>query len=334
MQKNKIHRFTQAMRSRWLVSALAAGLPLLTLQGGIAAPPTFAQVPADVDWLFHVDLDALRDSTAFQQVFKTVVTEWKSLPTALARVQERFGIDPAKDLHGMTVFGPRPSQQSALVVMRADWAAETFRRKLALAPHHTATAEGPYEIHRFERQDSIPARPVAAALWKPGIIVFGQSVDAVRSGLEFLDGKHPDLSGRGLSDSSALAAEVPAGTILVVRMVHVGDRLPVESPLLKQTDQIDLVCGEKDGRCFVHGKLQAKSPEIALQVEQVAVGLLAAARLRLAGDADSLKLLDHAQIRLDHRTIELDFRAPAADVAQAAEKAMKTFSQPPPGANR
>ena len=108
-------------------------------------------------------------------------------------------------------------------------------------------------------------------------------------------------------------------------MIHVGDRLPVESPLLKQTEQIDFVCGEKTGEWFVHGKLQAKSPEAARQVKQVAEGLLAMARLRQAGDADPLKLLDRVEFRVDDRTIELDFRAPAADVARAREKAMDLF---------
>ena len=116
---------------------------------------------------------------------------------------------------------------------------------------------------------------------------------------------------------------MPAGTILVARMIRVGDRLPVESPLLKQTEQIDFVCGENAGEWFVHGKLQAKSPEAAQQAKQVAEGLLAMARLRLAGDADSLKLLDRTELRVDKRTIELDFRAPAADVARHVEKAME-----------
>ena len=118
----------------------------------------------------------------------------------------------------MTVFGPRSSQQNAVLVMRADWAAETFRQKLVLAPEHAMSAEGGYEIHRFT-QRTAPVRTVAAALWRPGTFVFGQSANEVKFGLDVLDGKRASLLGQ----NSSLAAEVPAGTILVARMIHVGD---------------------------------------------------------------------------------------------------------------
>ncbi|MGA2254089.1 MAG: hypothetical protein ABSG53_05450, partial [Thermoguttaceae bacterium] len=233
-----------------------------TMRGGFSAPPDFAQVPGDVDWLVHADIDALHDSTAFQQVFKTAVTPWKSFAIYLDRVNRQYGVDLAKDLHGMTVFGPRSLQNHAVLVMRADWAAEAFRQKLALAPDHTVALAGPYEIHHFTQKGRGRDRPVDAACWKQGTFVFSQAADEVKLSLEVLDGKRPSLSGQ----SGLLATEVPTGTILVARMTRVGDRLPVKSPLLKQTEQIDSVCGENAGEWFVHGRLQAKSPEAAQQV--------------------------------------------------------------------
>ena len=309
---------------RWLprcatnMLLLAASLSLLAIRGGIAAPPDFAQVPAESDWFVHIDMDALHDSTAFQQVFKKAGLRWKSIGVQLDNVKKQYGMDLAKDLHGMTVYGPRPSQRNAVLVMRADWAAETFRQKIVLAPNHSVGTEGACEIHRFTQKDGGRDRPVAAAFWKQGTFVFGQSTADVQSSLGVLDGKQPSLSG----SSGPLAADVPPGTILVARMTRVGDRLPVQSPLLKQTEGIDFVCGENDAKWFVRGKLKTKSPETAQQVKQVAEGLLALARLRLADDPASLKLLERMELRLDDRTVELDFRAPAADVARIMEKAM------------
>jgi len=318
MRKDNLHDFN---RFQWFIPLLAASLFLFAMRGGFAAPPDFAQVPAEVNWLVHVDVDALHGSTVFQQVSKKAVARWKSLAIPLDKVSQQYGVDLAKDLHGMTVFGSRLSRQKALLLMRADWASETFRQKLALAPDHSVAADDPYEIHCFTQKDRGQVRPVAAACWKPGIFVFGQAAGEVKFSMEVLDGKRPSLSGR----SPLLAAEVPVGTILVARMIQVGGCLPVESPLLKQTEQIDFVCGENAGEWFLDAKLQAKTPEAAQQVKQVAEGLLAMARLRQAGDADSLKLLDRIQLRSDDRTIELDFHAPAADVARHAIKAMEKF---------
>ena len=312
---------------RWFNPLLAAILSLLAMRGGFAAPPDFAQVPAEIDWFVHVDIDALHNSTALPQIFKKACARWKSIAVGLDNVKQQYGMDLAKDLHSMTVYGPRLSQRRAVLIMRADWAEETFRRKLAVAPNHTAVMEGPYEIHRFTQKDRGHVRPVTAALWKQGTFVFGQAADEVKFSLEVLDGKRPNLSG----SDALLAAAPPAGTILVARMVCVGDRLPVESPLLKQTEHIDFVCGENAGKWFIHAKLQAKSPEAAQQVKQVAEGLLAMARLRLAGDADSLKLLDRAELRVDKQTVELDFRArrgrgPNSGEGHGAPLIMQTLS--------
>ena len=263
-------------------------------------------MPADVDWLVHADIDALHQSTAFQRIFKAATARWESVAIQRDKLNRQYGFDLAKDLHGMTVFGPQLSQRKAGLILRADWALETFRQRLALAPDHTVAVDGAYEIHRFMQKDRGQIRPVVTAPWKRGTFVFGQADDEVKFSLDVLDGKRPALS----AAKSLLAADVPAGTILVARMVRVGDRLPVESPLLKQTEEIDFVCGENAGEWSVHGKLRAKSPEAAQQVKQVAEGLLAMARLRLAGNTDALKLLDRVELRLDNHTMALDFAHP------------------------
>jgi hypothetical protein len=308
----------------WFVALMVAGLSLGSMGATFAAPPDLALVPAEVDWFIHADFDALRNSTTCRQIMKRVVTRWKSLAMPLEQVKLQFGVDLARDLHDITVFGPRASQGKAVLIMRADWASEPFRRSLALAPSHTATVDGPYEIHHFTQKDRGQFRPVVAVFWKHGIFVFGQAASDVKSGLEVLDGNRPSLSGQSIP----LAAKVPDGTILVARMIRVGDSLPVESPLLKQANRIDFVCGEYAGEWFVHGELETKSTEAAQHAKRVAEGLLAIARLRLARDSDLLNLLDRTELGVNDRCVDFHFQAPAQDVAGKVEKALEQLSSP------
>lgn len=320
MSDNHLHNIT---RRRWFVTLAVTSATLLVMRGGHAAPPDFSLVPADVRWLVHGDIDALQRSTAYQRVFKKLFVQWKPLAAHLDKVNRQYGMDLAKDLHSLTFFGPRLSQGGAVLLLRADWAPETFRRKLALAPEYAMAVEDGYEIHRFAQKDRGHVRPLAGAFWKEDVFVFGQTADEVKLSLAVLDGKKPALSGRG----PLLAAAVPPGTILVARMIGVGDSLLVESPLLMQTEQIDFVCGENGGECFIHAKLLARSPEAAQRAKQVADGLLAMARLRQAGDADALKLLARIELRVDQQTVGLDFQAPADDVARCLEAAIEKLSQ-------
>jgi len=308
---------------RWPASVLAAIICLAAGRAVRSAPPDFAQAPADAVWVVHADFDALHKSTVYRNFMATVLPRCKLLADHAAKINEQLGMDLSKDLHGMTVFGPKLSQHKATLVMRADWDLQTFRRKLALAKDHAVSTSGGYEIHRFTRENHGQVRTLAGACWQPGTFVFAQTPDEVRSGLDVLDGHRPHIAGRG----SPLAAEVPPGTVFLARMIEVGDSLPVESPLLKQTEQIELACGENAGEFFFRGKLVAKDAAAAQQVKKVLDGFLAMARMQASTDADSLKLLDRLELRVEARTVLLDFHVAAADLAVQLEKMVEEYDR-------
>src|SRR5262249_29823294 len=156
---------------------------------------------------------------------------WKPLATRLANINRQLGMDVAKDLHGMTIFGPTLAEPKATLVMRADWDAQIFKQRLILAPSHAASAFGQYEIHRFARQDEGQFPTIAGACWRPGVFLFGQTSGDVETGLDVLDGRRPHLAGHSSDNNSTLSADVSPGTVLLVRMVMSGAAPPVESPV-------------------------------------------------------------------------------------------------------
>jgi hypothetical protein len=303
------------------LAPLVVLLLLLSAVRCAASPPDFTQIPAEARWLVHIDVDAVRPSAAARVILKAAAEQWKILPSQLEKLNRQSGMDLRKDLHSLTVYGGRLPERKAVLVMRADWPQQTFRQKLSLAENHSVTQDRPYEIHCWRRNNSGEMLPVAGAMWKAGTFVFAPTAADVKSSLEVLDGKRHSLSG----SNSKLAAEVPAGTIMTVRLIGVGDSLPVESPLLKQSDQIDMVCGENEGEWFVRARLAAKSPAAARDAKHVADGLLALARLKQSGDTASLALLDRVQLKVDGQNLVLDFRAAAGDVVQCTEKALARY---------
>jgi hypothetical protein len=299
--------------------AAALSFVLVCIRAAYSAPPDFSQVPADAAWIVHWDLDALHKSTVYQKLSAAALARWKPLADRLATINRQLGLDLAKDLHGMTVFGPTLAEPKAMLLMRADWEPQTFRQRLALAPSHAVSNVGRYEIHRFVRKDEGHLRSIAGTCWRPGTFLFGQTPDDVQNGLDILDGRRPNLAGRG----SALVADVSLGTVLMARIVMSGEKLPVESPLLKKTEQIDLACGENAGECFARARLLAKTAEAAEQVKKAADGILAIVKLNAAGDADAEQLLGRLSIRVDGRTVKVDFCLPAGELAALLEKAMQ-----------
>ena len=269
---------------------------LACLRAAYSAPPDFAQVPADAVWIVYADFDALHKSTLYQKLSAAALARWKPLAARLTKINRQLGMDVTKDVHGMTVFGPTLAEPKAMLVMRADWDPQTFRQRLALAPSHAVSTFGQYEIHRFTRQDEGQLRTVAGACWRPGTFLFAQTPGDVQLGLDVLDGRRPHLAGHLSDHNSVLAADVPAGTVLVARMVMTGGR-PVESPVLKQSEEIDLSCGENAGECFARAKLLAKTPEAAEKVKKAVDGILVIVKLQASEDANAGKLLDLLTVR-------------------------------------
>ena len=310
-----------------LTFAAAFFLVVAFLRAAYSAPPDFTQVPANAVWIVHADFDALHKSTVYQKLSAAALARWKPLGTRLTEINRQLGMDVAKDVHGMTVFARTLAEHKAMLVMRADWEPQTFRQRLALAQSHAVSAFGQYEIHRFTRQDDGQLRTIAAACWRPGTFLFGQTPGDVQAGLDVLDGRKPHLAGHLAGHSSVLAADVSPGTVLVARMVMSGDSLPVESPVLKQTEQIDLACGENAGECFARAKLLAKTPEAAEQVKKAVDGILAIVKLQAVNDARAGKLLDRLTLRVDGRGVQADFRVSAAELTTVLEKAMREPEQ-------
>lgn len=296
---------------------------LAYLRAAYSAPPDFAQAPADAVWIVHADFDALHKSTVYQKLSAAALAHWKPLAARLTKINRQLGMDVTKDLHDMSVFGPTLAEPKAMLVMHADWDPQTFRQRLALAPSHAVSTVGQYEFHCFTRQDEGQLRTIVGTCWRPGTFLFGQTPADVQMGLDVLDGRRAHLAGR----SSALAADVLPGTVLVARMVMSGAVPPVESPVLKQTDEIDLCCGENAGECFARAKLLAKTPEAAEQVKKAVDGILIIVKLQAPKDATAGKLLDRVTVRVDGRTVQADFHVAAAELMTVLEKAMQEFGQ-------
>jgi hypothetical protein len=61
-----------------------------------------SQVPASANWLAHADFDALRGSETGREVFAQIQAGHAG---KLAELERMFGLDPLKDVAGVTMFG-------------------------------------------------------------------------------------------------------------------------------------------------------------------------------------------------------------------------------------
>lgn len=308
-------------------SLLASGvLMLAAIVGGRAGaePLDRKQLPADARWFVHVDLDAAPRS----QVGKTIRSLWLSTGEPRQWLQEfrdATGADVFSDLHGVTVFNTSFDRNQAVALIRGD---VDQARVLALAaglPDHRTAAHGAYELHLWT--DPKRGGTSAGAFYDKNTVVIGSDSDAVCTELDLLDGKGKSL----VSNQSPLAQPAPGGAFVEIgaRGLSTAHDLPFESPIVKQSEDLVISLGERDGRTFLHGRLIMSSADVAEQIRALLDGMRALVTLKAHENPTLLKLLSAARVTADDRSVRVDWDAANEDVTRGIRRQFEKPGGPP-----
>ena len=299
-----------------------------------AGPLNFKQVAADAKWVVHLDVDEMHENIVAQRLYESSTQKFQNAEQHLDRLGSGLAMDPRKDLHEITVYSKQIGQHQGVVLVNADVNREMLLEKAKKAPGHQSVSYGPYEIHSWTfapgkkaeqgitmkirvgaKLHAFHEHHAAGAFFKPNILVFAETVEDVKGALDVLDGKATSLYGR----KSPLTEAIPAGTTILARAVDLSSA-DCDSALLKQSDTINIVMGEDQGRSFLDAALLTKSAQAADQIKQIVDGARALAQLQHGGDAQIGKLLGQIQVQESGTMVSVALRAPAEDVATVLEK--------------
>ena len=302
-----------------LFASTFAVLALLAAVGQ-AAPLNSKNVAADAKWVVHIDVDAVRDSQVVKKAFETC-PKLKDSGKHFDMIRGISGVDLRKDVHGITLYGRDVEKPHGVAIVFA-----TVNQKLLLGlaakiGDHKATKHGSIEIHSWTIKHGSKTHTLAAASFKPDVLVFADSVDGVAAAIDVLDGKSA-----GITDAkSPLGMRVKPGTILLARAIAI--RPDTRCPVLKQAESFRIALGEHDGKSFYRAQLVMKSPEAAAQVKAVNDGFQAAVSLHCGDDADVMKLVKGLKASVKDNTVRIRWDASADDVWNMAQKLAKKAAE-------
>ena len=69
-----------------------------------AEPLERRQLPATAAWFVHIDLESAKTST-LAQALREIGIKQPGASEALSKVQDALGIDPARDIRSLTLYG-------------------------------------------------------------------------------------------------------------------------------------------------------------------------------------------------------------------------------------
>jgi hypothetical protein len=227
-----------------------------------------------------------------------------------------IGMDPRKDLHGITLYGSQIGKHEGVLIVFADADRKLLTEKVKKARGYDSSTHGSYKLHSWTHKDRRGKRPVTGAFYKDKSMVFSSSEAEVKAALDVLDGEKPSLT------CKVLAAEVPAGTTALARVVGIVGT-PCKSKLAKEIESLSIVTGENEGDSFLHVKVVAKSAHVAKQMGMVAEGVRALGMLHAIDCPKGKQLVEGIKVNVAEKTVTVDSSAPAEAVWQHMQATMK-----------
>jgi len=278
-----------------------------------AGPVQFQHVPADAAWLAHVDADAARASAVMEKTYEACVAD-AGLAKVFEVMEEKCGVDPRTDLHGLTLYGTKIARGHGVMIVRADMDQEKLVERAKKTADYRTIEYGEHEIHTWTKKKGPRERTAAGAFHQSNTLLLASGVGTLKTAIDALDGKGKSLK----TGKKPLAAKVPKGTIFLLRAIGIGDSpMAAKRPFCSQLIDFSYAEGEHGDRWSGHIEVTAESEEVAEHAKEALAGFRAV--LWMASDpAPKLqKLLDEVDITQDGRVVKADFEASVEKVAAA-----------------
>jgi hypothetical protein len=295
------------MRHLWIVPLL-----LFVPLGAEAEPLNLGHVAADAKWVIHLDADAMRITGLFQNALKRFLAENPDAARQLEAFHALSGTDLTKDVHGVTVFGRKLGRNDGLLIFYADMNSQKLIALVTITTDYRTSSYRTYQLHCWTDAKGLKnEHNVAAAFYKPRVLLVAPNLQELKAGLDVLDGRRPSMAG----GESPVSAAVPAGTVISAWAAAVQEAdLPFESPLLKECETLSVAIGEHQGQAFVEAKLTTKSAEIAEQLRSILNGLRSMAELQRSDEPDAMRLIKRFTTKATDKTVLAEFRASADEL--------------------
>ncbi|QDV44550.1 hypothetical protein Enr13x_44160 [Stieleria neptunia] len=311
-----------SLRQAWLPLCSILFLSTVGLSSSKAEGLDPSHVPADAQWLVHVDYESLSDS----QVWQKLRSEKPMLrKMAQGWMKQRYGIDPPKDLKSLTMFSRDYREYTGTVLIQANFDADKIEKLLSKAMNHRKTQWQDHTLHTITLSKQKPSddgpsgdQEMTIVMVDSDTILLASSVPNGKEALKLLSGESPSLDGKEsplLTDKVEDAWMYGAAINLAELKKH-----PIAMPILAQHQQITWSFGKQsDGTLYEQADFVAKSEDVAGKMKTVLDGIVAYELLWADGSTPMTTMMKSVEVKRDGRTAGFRWRGSSEQVVAAMD---------------
>jgi len=269
------------------------------------------RLPADVDFVVHLDFEGLQRTELWRHVKESsgAELEIEDFDEEFGEFKERFGLDPFTDVRAVTLYKMESEEDPTVALFST-----TAKIDQALAagqkePGYARIREGGIELHTWQHHDDGQDETVCAYIHvlrgDERVAVLASNKESALRAARVLRGEQPNHAAGG----SLLTLNPAPGSFLYLAAANIS-QLDEFSPAsqvfgLAQGIQVDL--GEAGGFLQAHMGVATDSPENARNVSDVVQGLIALGSLAGGELGPALELLRAVRLNTRGSLVTVDF---------------------------
>jgi hypothetical protein len=267
-------------------------------------------MPADVNWLVHMDVDQLKSSVIGDFVMNRLTND--EADRKLAAFAAVFNFDPRQDISAVTLFGTGRAPEQGALVVAGNLDVSRLATLAAASAGYQKTEYSGADIHRWTDEKHGQSTTQYGSVLPDGRIVVSQGLDMVKRVIDAAAGRSTRFDPATRFPSLVTNIDAPffmAGADLS----GIQDASP-RAAMLKQADMGCLAITESAGQLAAVMTLSVTDPQVATQLSSVAQGMIGLAMLSQSERPELARVAQSARVEVNGTLVSLRINAPAQDV--------------------
>tara|TARA_B100001939_G_scaffold294023_1_gene266862 strand:+ start:516 stop:1511 length:996 start_codon:yes stop_codon:yes gene_type:complete len=273
------------------------------------------QVPANAQWIAHVDIDGFKTS----KLGKFTLGRLKDVAAPIDAVAAMLQFDPRKDLSDITAYGNHSKAdqpENAAVLLNGRFKPDHLMTLLKAGEGLKVEKAGKHQLLEWTKDKETEYGSIV----NEKLLVLGTNRKMVAQALKTVDGKVDTLNAKKLKD-----LKLDKGAYIMLGMASLeGLPIPPEAKILENVKSIGVTLGEKGDNLEAGVSLYAANAEFAEQIQQMLQGLLALVQLQ-AGNAtepqarEAAEFLKGAKLVQEGQLVRLTLAVPVDSIIEKAK---------------
>ncbi len=265
-------------------------------------------VPADADWVIHLDLEKFTST----QIGKYLLKEEGAVKLMKKNEQfkKRYQIDLLKDIEGITVFGLGKSEKKTVVCLKGNFDRDYLLGLLAMEESHKEIPYGKYIIHNWDRHEY-------GVFADEHLALLGPSEGVIKLALDVLAGKKANITS---SPMNSFMNEIPSHAFLAAMAKDVSALAKGTSKvfLIKKTESALFTLAEEKENINILLNFTVKTLEDAKNMESVVRGLISLANMQLEESRREINIPEDIKIETKGQKVLIEISYPTKSLLDIA----------------